>query len=299
MGGWFISDNGDDEPNLMKYRIAEGTTIAANGFIVFNEFDHFGRDSIDPGSLIGFALSENGETVYLTSAEGDVLTGLRISRSFGASSGDVAFGEYIKSTGGTDFVAMSENSPGAANKYPLVGPVVISEIMYHPDDNDDAEYVALLNISGGEVKLYDPDTGEPWRFTDEGGIEYYLRDPGPMGFITMAAGERIFLIKDLGSFGSKFTVPLGTRILEWAGGPVDDRGSLSNGGERIEISMPGDVDSEGMRQYIRVDRVNYDDKNGWPTEADGKGSSLRRVNDESYGNDAANWRRRSPFGGRL
>ena len=36
---------------------------------------------------------------------------------------------------------MSVPTPGAANAYPRVGPVVINEIMYHPAFNADAEYV--------------------------------------------------------------------------------------------------------------------------------------------------------------
>ncbi|MHC4112195.1 MAG: lamin tail domain-containing protein, partial [Planctomycetota bacterium] len=35
IGGWFLSDNNRDEPNLMKYRIPDGTTIADNGHIIF------------------------------------------------------------------------------------------------------------------------------------------------------------------------------------------------------------------------------------------------------------------------
>ena len=113
----------------------------------------------------------------------------------------------------------------------------------------------------------------------------------------MSVDERILLVKHRDSFESEFTAEPGTRIFEWADGPLDERGSLSNGGERIEISMPGDVDTDGVRQYIRVDRVNYDDKNGWPTEADGNGSSLTRVDGKSYGNDVINWHGAGPTPG--
>ncbi|MHC4113481.1 MAG: LamG-like jellyroll fold domain-containing protein, partial [Planctomycetota bacterium] len=34
IGGWFLSDNDRDEPNLMKYRIADGTTIDPNSYLV-------------------------------------------------------------------------------------------------------------------------------------------------------------------------------------------------------------------------------------------------------------------------
>jgi hypothetical protein len=64
--------------------------------------------------------------------------------------------------------------------------------------------------------------------------------------------------------------------------------------------MPGDVDGDSIRQYIRVDRVNYSDgihpegDDPWPVEADGRGKSLhRRVADE-YGNDVINWEAGDP-----
>ena len=87
-------------------------------------------------------------------------------------------------------------------------------------------------------------------------------------------------------------------------GPYDGR--LNNAGERLEISMPGDVD-EGVRQYIRIDRVNYSDGSHpedcpggvdhWPTEADGGGESLARKVPADYGNDPDNWQAASPTPG--
>ncbi len=52
---------------------------------------------------------------------------------------------------------------------------------------------------------------------------------------------------------------------------------------------------EGVRYYIRIDRVNYSDgshpegEDPWPTEPDGTGQSLHRVVPDNYGNDVANW----------
>ncbi|UCG58813.1 MAG: lamin tail domain-containing protein, partial [Phycisphaerales bacterium] len=63
IGGWFLSDDGS---NLKKYEIAEGRTIRAGGYIVFTEELHFGNWD-DPGAHMPFALSENGETLYLHS----------------------------------------------------------------------------------------------------------------------------------------------------------------------------------------------------------------------------------------
>ena len=67
-----------------------------------------------------------------------------------------------------------------------------------------------------------------------------------------------------------------------------------NDGERLEISMPGDLDAFSVRQYIRIDRVNYDDEPPWPAEPDGTGPSLTRIRPLDYGNDVANWAAVSP-----
>jgi len=65
IGGWFLSDSID---SLFKYEIAAGTTIGPYDHLVFYEYLHFGNSN-DGGSHISFALSENGEQLYLSSAQ--------------------------------------------------------------------------------------------------------------------------------------------------------------------------------------------------------------------------------------
>jgi hypothetical protein len=79
IGGWFLSDSSS---NRMKYEIPPGTSIAAGAYMVFYEDIDFG-DGVNPDTP--FALSENGETVYLSSGLGGVLTGYSDEESFGAS----------------------------------------------------------------------------------------------------------------------------------------------------------------------------------------------------------------------
>ncbi len=291
IGGWFLSDSDSD---LMKYEIPLGTSIDPNGYMVFYENTHFGILSTDPGAHTPFALSENGETVYLSSGQDRQLTGYSETEEFGASGPDVAFGRYEKSTGAFNFVAMSSNTPGIANAYPKVGPVVITEIMYHPQTNGDAEYVELKNISGENVTLYDYTTKELWRFVDDAGdpgIEFYF----PTTPVTIAAGQTILLIKNETAFKSEYGVNSlnGITWYEW----ID--GGLSNGGEKPELQMPGDVNAQGVRQYIRIDRVSYDDTAPWPTSPDGTGQSLTKPADkkELYGNDVQNWQAATPTPG--
>jgi hypothetical protein len=289
IAGWYLSDDAND---LTKYKIAAGTSIAANGYTVFYENRHFGSKS-DPGSKKPFGLSSNGETVYLQSGSAGVLTGYSQQEKFDASEVGVTLGRYEKSTGSYNFVALSKATPGAANAAPQIGPVVINEIMYHSDAPVDAEYVELLNISGSPVTLYDADQQTPWRFTDDPdkpSIELLFPTNPPL---TLAAGEYLLLVKGLTQFSAKYAPPAGVKILAWT------MGNLSNDGQKIQLSKPGSAEDDGTRHWIRVDRVVYTDgshpqdfaggMDPWPTKADGQGSSLSRATPSAYGNDADNW----------
>jgi hypothetical protein len=281
IGGWFISDDDSSEAALMKYQIPLNTIIPAYGYIVFYEAADFN----------GFAFSENGETAYLTSSVDGQLGGYRISESFGPSPTGIAFGRHYKvSTDSYNFVLMSSITPGSANADPLVGPVVISEIMYHPPTLKDAEYVELLNISKETIQLYDADKGTGWKFTDDGGFEFYFSAGS-----AIVPGERILIVKNQAVFAGEYAAPAGTQVFEWGDG------SLSNSGEKIELSVPGDIDSRGTRYHIRVDRVVYSDgsqdTDPWPIAADGSGQALHRIDIEAYGNDVANWEAATPTPG--
>jgi hypothetical protein len=297
IGGWFLSDSNS---NLKKYKIALGTTIPKNGYIVFYEDTDFANPG-DPGCLVPFALSENSDSVYLTSADyfGELM-GYREKEDFGASETGVSFGRYKKSTGTYNFVPMDHNTPWLPNATPLVGPIVINEIMYNPTSgNQNEEYIELYNITSSPVTLYRYDKAESWKFTD--GIDYTFPASPP---VTIPAGGYVVVVKNKTVFSSRYpTVPSG-KIL----GPYI--GLLNNAGESLELSLPGDVDELGERQYIRVERVNYSDgshhedfeelippADPWPFMADGFGMSLTRINPDLYGNDPNNWIAASPTPG--
>jgi hypothetical protein len=301
IGGWYLSDS---DSELMKYRFAAGTTIPANGYIVVYEDVNFGQAATDPGRLIPFALSENGDLVRLTSAldANGLLTGYCEKEEFGASETGVSFGRYYKaSTDSFNFVPMDHNTPGVANAYPKVGPIVITEIMYHPDwpaggnyANDEYEFVELRNTSGSAVTLYDSVENESWKFTD--GIDYTF--PSSPNAVTIPAGGRILVVKNPVAFRLRYP-----SVSEPNYGPYS--GWLANDGEQLELGKPGDIDGLGQRQYIRVERINYsdgshpgDDPNDpWPTGADGLGKSLKRTNESLYGNDPNNWTAAAPTPG--
>ena len=89
---------------------------------------------------------------------------------------------------------------------------------------------------------------------------------------------------------------LGVQVL----GPFENDTNLSNGGERVTLSRPGDKEWGKERYYIRVDSVEYTDTAPWPVAADGTGASLQHKNPAAtdptllYGNDPDNWMARQP-----
>ena len=288
------------EPDLMKYRIANGTTINPNEYILFHADTDFNNPG-DPGCLVPFTISANGGWVSLSSRldPNSFLTGYRQVQVFGASQQNVSFGRHYKSSTNTfDFVAMDSDTPDANNGPPKVGPVVINEIMYNPPTGyQNEEYIELHNITGALVALYRYDKLAPWKFTD--GIDYTF-PPGPP--VTIPPYGYLLLVKDVAAFTAQYgSMPPGVQVLG------NYAGLLSNDSGEVELSMPGDVDWWGTRYYILVDRIDYSDGlhpedcpggvDLWPTEADGLGKSLSRKNSNDYGNDVANWKAAAPSPG--
>lgn len=302
IGGWYISDSFSSDENRKKYRIPAGVILTPqNPYYVISE-NQFNNLS-DSGCRIPFALSEGGETVYLQSGSGETLTGYFTKREFGAAESGVAFGQFVKTLGGTDFVAMSQNTPNAPNAYPKVGPIILTEIMYNPGSNvgdQDCEYLELMNISNAAVRTaslvstyISPESSfeewVPWAITD--GVNYTF--PGDL---VIQPGQRFLLVNKIEAFNARYTgVPAGTLILEW------QSGRLANEGEAVQISMPGDKEFGEDRYYIRLDRVSYNNKGNWPVEADGKGKSLTHIRPtqigSNYTDDSTVWAAETPTPG--
>jgi hypothetical protein len=179
---------------------------------------------------------------------------------------------------------MSAPTPGLPNAYPLVGPVVINEIMYHPVSGGD-EFVELQNPTGDDVPLYAPaHPANTWRFLD--GIDYAF----PSGVVLPAGGYLLVVPTEPDAFRAKHGVDASVPIYGPYGGVLD------NGGESLRLYKPGDPEPDGFVPYIMADRVRYDDKAPWPLRPDGLGHSLSRIVALDYGNDPVNWAT-STFGG--
>jgi Immunoglobulin domain/Lamin Tail Domain len=183
-------------------------------------------------------------------------------------------------------VAQSTRTLGTNNALPKVGPVVISEISYHPvdgaggADNQLDEFIELANISGSPVALQN--TTNTWRLRSAVDFDF------PSG-ITLPTGGRLIVV----SFNPTNTILLDGFRARWnvgAGvpfyGPYD--GKLDNTGESVRLYRPDTPEATEV-PYILVDQVDYSNALPWPAAADGIGPTLQKLTENAYGNDPVNW----------
>jgi len=88
VGGYFLSDDATD---LEQWEIPSGTTIAANGYLIF----WADNDGAQSGLHCNFKLSASGENVFLSNASGVILDQI----TFGAQTTDISYGRFPNGTG--------------------------------------------------------------------------------------------------------------------------------------------------------------------------------------------------------
>ena len=159
----------------------------------------------------------------------------------------------------------------------------IAEINYNPypampqfgeleTDNDSFEFIEIENTGDQVVPLANAKFVELERDAGREGIAFTF------GEINLPPGERITVVKNVAAFESRYGT--GVRI---AG---EFTGKLSNGGETLTLV---DANDDTIQQF------RYNDRNGWPTRADGSGSSLVVINTAGDLNDSDNWRPSASF----
>lgn len=294
IGGWFLSD---DQSALKKFRIPDGISIGANDFRVFYE------NQFDAGAN-AFSLSSGGDELILSQADaGGNLTGFRQQVSFGAAAENVSFGRITTAsepefwpltarTFGQDSPATVEQfrtGTGAANATPKIGPLGITEIMYHPPDvggadNARDEFIEVANVSGSALDV------SGWRLKGDSDFTFAAGT-------TIAAQSYVLLVSfnpndsaTLNGFRANYGISAGIPIY----GPYSPK--LANSTADVELAYPGTAVG-GVTPFINVEKVDYADAAPWPTAPDGGGSALKRTSLTAIGNDAANWTAATPTPG--
>ena len=255
----------DDRLDLLKYKIPDGIVLQPGQFWAISE-------GIPPEGF-PFGLDFSGETIYVTAATNDpVLKPVRVLNAvrYGSMEPEVTFGRFPD---GSDFFSVLTSATfERPNAQPIIGDIVINEIMYHHGTRDERyEYVELYNRRTSTVPL------GGWAFTD--GISYEFDKS-----TKMLPESYLVVAKDPDLLESVYdNLVVGLNLV----GPYS--GTLNDHSERIRLSYPLEEVNPDTGQLevcmVTADEVTYYDGGRWPTWADGQGASLE-LRDPRSNNDA-------------
>ncbi len=275
IAGWWVSDN---DQNYFEYGIGFlEPALPPGGYRVFDETE------------LGFGFrGEAADDVWLIAAEPNGRP-VRFADhvEFGASVNGVSLGRWPNGSG--RLFPMTELTFGTANSGPVLPGVAISEVLYHPQtqqegDADLLEFVELASVSDVSQEI------SHWRLNKA--IDYAF----PADTV-LASGQRVVVVpfdptdetlRDKFVAYHQLTDPI--RMF----GPYT--GVLDDGGENLELDRPEDVAQLGLG-YVLVDRVDYDDDAPWPVSADGQGDALHRKVPVAYGDFVSSWISAAPSPG--
>jgi hypothetical protein len=156
-----------------------------------------------------------------------------------------------------------------------------TEIMYNPAESEDLEFIELQNMGETEVSL----AGMSFE-----GIRYIFPADTP----PLPAGDYLVLVRNARAFTERYP---GVAI----GGIYE--GQLANQGESLVLRSAG-PEVHPLDRSVRKDQqgqpvilMSYDDENGWPLSADGRGDSLILVDPEADLSHPKNYRASTDPGG--
>jgi len=292
IGLWWISDS---DQNLLKYQIPAGTVLNASQYLVLDE-SHFNPTPLAPGPN-DFALSGTaGDDLWLVISDGSggVQT-LVDDVHFAAAANGESIGRVPNGSG--RWTPLETTSLGGDNSQPRVGPLLISELNYHPGASmvplltaETLEFVEIQNPTAVTVDL------TAWQI--RGGVDYDF----PAG-TTLAAGQALVVTPF--DPASAENLPLVTAFRAHYG--IDSNVTLLGGYanrlndsfEQLLLKRAGTppADDPTLIPRLAEDTVLYDDLAPWPTTADGTGHSLQRISITGRGDQSSSWTAAAPTPG--
>ena len=233
-----------------------------------------------------FGLSAgNGDDLWLLETDGNGNPVAFVDHiEFAAADPGRTLGRWLDGEGYDTLFPMVSETKAATNSGPLLGPVFLSEVLYHPTGSDNHEFVEITNQLGDTVSLahWKLRGGVDFNFTASDslapGASLVLVNFDPVSDTALAANFRA-------TFQIDNSVPLAGPFTD---GPLnDDQGTI-----RLQKSGPGPDFSQ-----ITVDEVRYLATAPWPVVAAENGSSLQRIPTLGFGNFASSWTAATPTPG--
>ncbi|MFV2065890.1 MAG: CotH kinase family protein [Pirellulales bacterium] len=183
VSGWYL---GSDSGDLVGARLGAGLTIAPHGYLVVPwRRSPAGFDKGHDGPLWLVAADASGKPVRFADRAGLVSTLPNISQ-----------GRWPDGRGSDRLVPLSEPTPGAVNRRPASGPLVLSEIHYRPAELPDVVH----DFQPGSAVDFQPIFGN-WNVVED----RYQVTPG-------AEGDTIAILPSLVALSSQYDLRATVRV---------------------------------------------------------------------------------------
>lgn len=264
----------------VTYQFPAGSTILANGFVVIAEdsIQFIERYGFSPFGKYSGKLSNNGELVWLSKSDGQLMDAVRYDEAFpwdtNANGGinDYSLALIDETKDNSNYLNWKRQcaalqTPNAPNDFGcfmgLSYPgLVINEIHYNPNLGSNYEYIEIVNHSAGVLNLRDISISGGITFNFEGDVFLPGAAASPLNHIVIANDAAVFQSHyNVAPFGEFF-------------------GTLSNHGERIAI--------EDFFDDV-VDEVTYDDVAPWSVLADQGQHSLALISGSLDNSLGSSW----------
>ncbi len=297
IGGLFLSDSAND---FLKYQIPAGTLLGAGEYVVFDE-SHFNPTPTTPGPK-DFSLSaSNGDQVWLTAAAGGVPNAIYAQADFGATFNGESLARVPNGTG--RLLPSTGTTLGSENLASRVGPLIISEVNYHPENPSPSALAIEPTITAGDLEFIEVTNPTlqtvdltNWRLRGEIDFDFASATMSPGDTIVVVTFDPSLVANAslLAAFRAHYGIDSSVPLVG-----ADGIGGLNNSTGRVSLQQPDmpPVSDPTSVPHVLVDEVVYDDLAPWDVVADGNGPSLNRIAAGVEGTAATNWTNLSPTPG--
>jgi hypothetical protein len=241
-----------------------------------------------------FALSATrGEDVWLLETDPSGRPVQFVDRiDFAAAFNGETLGRWPNGDGTGTLVPMSTNTLGSTNLGTRIGPVIISEVMYHPDaaTEDPLEFVEIYNTGPVVENLAE------WRLRGGGDFSFTASHSlaARGGLLVVVAFDPLTETTKADAFRTAYGIDASIPLA----GPFTD-GPLGNQTGTVRLQRPDTppVSDPAFYPQVTEDEVIYLNAAPWPLGPDGNGESLNRAGLGLFGNFPSSWNGASPTPG--
>jgi hypothetical protein len=297
VSGWYVSNAAfaEDADDYKQYRIANGTTLPAGGYLVLDETDFNPNGPWNPSAGVpgpgefSFDGNHDNDAWLLQGDAGGKLTRFVDHVSFGPARLNETWGRRPNGVGPVYPMAQrtcvdesSGTTPktklGAANSEPRVGPLIFSEIHHSPaGGNGDLEFVELRNPTASAEAL------AFWRLRGDVDFDFTTESIPAGGVLVVVSFSPDDAVKSV-AFRNAYSIPSSVPLV----GPWQSPGQLTASGETIlyRAGVPPPLEP-GYHPLTIEDASQYAASAPWPPTT--SGLSLNRRGTGGVGDDPTSW----------